>query len=54
MEHIQPSEEMVEEFDLDVVFSPSSETGSEQYTASTSTCADSCGGTCSGNTCHTC
>ena len=54
MENVQPIEELVDEFDFDVVFSASSEAGSEQYVANTSTCADSCGGTCSGNTCHTC
>ena len=54
MENVEPNVEIVDEFDFDVVFSSSSETGSEQYAADTSTCADSCGGTCTGNTCHTC
>jgi hypothetical protein len=54
MENFQPTEEIVDEFDFDVVFSSSSETGSDKYESNTGTCAYSCGGTCSGNTCHTC
>ncbi len=54
MDLVQDAEGVTDEFDLDMTFSTSNEAGSETYLGETSTCAHSCGGTCTTATCINC
>lgn len=54
MELTLDAEAAADEFDFEMTFTSSNEAGSETYLGETSTCAVSCGGTCSSATCINC